>query len=351
MKNTHFVHKDLLTPPAQRAAYSDRMAYVCAELARLAYFPFEGGARSSAILQLVKRVSNGNEDAQATVDRIRDLLGHDRFDEEASKEEFRKLLEVGEFELVDTFFEGDTQGFVCTRGEGSAFLVYRGTESIGDALDDADARLTAPFKDDLETKVHTGFHRQLISVDKQVKKLLKRVSDRQLFITGHSLGGALAVLATRVYSADANGACYTFGAPSVGNTKFQHPIKTPIYRVVNDLDPVARVPNVYLGFVTQFLLMPINYVLGRFGIQGSKEAAQFAYDLKQYRQNGYVGYLLPAGGSIVMRQGSSLTFLDRARRWVKQGRRIKGMLALGDFHRMDNYVDRLSQWANQRKSK
>ena len=37
-------HPALLQSPTKRAAYSDRTSYVMAEMARLAYFRFEGGS-------------------------------------------------------------------------------------------------------------------------------------------------------------------------------------------------------------------------------------------------------------------------------------------------------------------
>jgi len=38
----YFDNKSLLKPPVSRAAYSDRTAWLMAEMARLAYFKFEG---------------------------------------------------------------------------------------------------------------------------------------------------------------------------------------------------------------------------------------------------------------------------------------------------------------------
>ena len=63
-----------------------------------------------------------------------------------------------------------------------------------------------------------------------------------LFITGHSLGGALALLATRLVAPNVDGACYTFGAPRIGNYEYFRFIKTPVYRIVNSTDIVPRVP-------------------------------------------------------------------------------------------------------------
>ena len=63
-----------------------------------------------------------------------------------------------------------------------------------------------------------------------------------LYITGHSLGGALAVVATWYISSKQLAACYTFGAPRVGDAGLLGWYKTPIYRIVNAADPVPFVP-------------------------------------------------------------------------------------------------------------
>ena len=43
-------------------------------------------------------------------------------------------------------------------------------------------------------------------------------------------------------------ACYTFGAPRVGNKGFSSSLQTPVYRVVNPLDTVPLVPAWSLGY-------------------------------------------------------------------------------------------------------
>jgi alpha-beta hydrolase superfamily lysophospholipase len=71
--------------------------------------------------------------------------------------------------------------------------------------------------------------------------------DEPLFLTGHSLGGALATLAASRWPARA---CYTFGAPRVGDGAFARTLRAPLYRVVNGQDVVPRVPPAsdLLGF-------------------------------------------------------------------------------------------------------
>jgi len=63
-----------------------------------------------------------------------------------------------------------------------------------------------------------------------------------IYITGHSLGGALAQIAAAVLGSDQVGACYTYGSPRVGNSYFDLWVKVPSYRVLNYADIVPQVP-------------------------------------------------------------------------------------------------------------
>jgi hypothetical protein len=67
-----------------------------------------------------------------------------------------------------------------------------------------------------------------------------------LYITGHSLGGALAQIASAVLERDNLAACYTFGSPRVGTERFDREVKCPHYRLVNDWDIVPGVPPPWL---------------------------------------------------------------------------------------------------------
>jgi len=62
----------------------------------------------------------------------------------------------------------------------------------------------------------------------------------KLWVTGHSLGAALATLCAGRYN-NVQGV-YTFGSPRVGNDGFKEKLDANIYRVVNNDDIVARVP-------------------------------------------------------------------------------------------------------------
>ena len=63
-----------------------------------------------------------------------------------------------------------------------------------------------------------------------------------LYITGHSLGGAVAQVASAVLERDNLAACYTYGSPRVGTLNFDHAVKCPHYRGVDNWDLVPGVP-------------------------------------------------------------------------------------------------------------
>lgn len=88
--------------------------------------------------------------------------------------------------------------------------------------------------------VHRGFRNAFDSIWNELKTLLDSYGDTPVWITGHSLGGALSVhCASKMV---ANG-CYTFGSPRVGSKKFNQSIMTPIYRIAKNNDIVTRIPT------------------------------------------------------------------------------------------------------------
>ncbi len=259
---SYFENKKLLKPPMARPAYSDRMSYVLAEMSALAYFRFEGA--DGTLHEAVQRFLEINEEVQSeTASRVRELL--EQFRDEMltgsidSREVLEEILGLADFTLLDIVNIKNTQAFVCKRvadGEPPYIVVaYRGTEMhIGDWL--TDARALPAENTEPGIKVHGGFWEALkINRDHEEKTVIDRVEEildrdeaRQdgvllpRFFTGHSLGGALALITAREIARDINGACYTFGAPRVANYDYFKDMKTPVFRVVNSADIVPRVP-------------------------------------------------------------------------------------------------------------
>jgi triacylglycerol lipase len=134
-------------------------------------------------------------------------------------------------------------------------LAFRGTQvddfwsSVMDWA--VDARF-APVPDRNFNLVHAGFLRATVDVWKNVQPhvlALQKTRRRPFWITGHSLGAALATVAANL-SADEPGlgltGLYTYGSPRVGDAGFGRTIAVPAYRFRNNADIVTNVP---LGLV------------------------------------------------------------------------------------------------------
>ena len=144
-----------------------------------------------------------------------------------------------------SFFDvGSTQGFVAWDSE-FVLLSYRGTKELGGWLVHLNvARTTRPYG-----KVHSGFLSGFEDTKDLVQQLFEQadVSNKKLWVTGHSLGGALAsMMAAEMLDDPALSAVYTFGQPRVVNRKavelFRQNYDGKFFRLVNDDDVVAKLP-------------------------------------------------------------------------------------------------------------
>jgi len=205
----------LLSPPIKRAAYSDRMAWILASMAQLAYDQFD-------------------------------------IDIEA-RQMFIAKLEGGGFKLIKTFNskETDTQAFLAANDD-FAVLAFRGTEVAKkvDMLTDVSAIKIST----LQGEVHKGFSVAYASVEMDIGNQIMILKDIPLYITGHSLGAALATVCTQRLEhtpafQERIAACYTYGSPRVGDSHFDMEFKSPIYRVVNTTDIVTVVPLLFMGYI------------------------------------------------------------------------------------------------------
>ena len=136
-----------------------------------------------------------------------------------------------------------TRGFlgVC---DTHAVLAFRGSDpvTLQTWLTDVVVRLVE--RDGYQGRVHLGFASVLRRTWGKIEPILDSVGDRPLFLAGHSMGGALAVLtACRLANAGRPPvATYTFGAPRVGDPTFCSAYRLSTYRVVNRLDLVPEMP-------------------------------------------------------------------------------------------------------------
>jgi len=157
------------------------------------------------------------------------------------------------FSKSKTGLEGsfETCGIIAERPD-AVILAFAGTDPAvwQNLATDFNARPTP------NTDKHAGFEAASKAAAAEVAQAtqISRRSQKPLFITGHSLGAALAALAAQMAVAGGSRplAVYTFGMPRVGGSKFQESYDTNLgevtYRLVHGVDLVARVPMSSVGF-------------------------------------------------------------------------------------------------------
>ncbi|MBT1452445.1 lipase family protein [Glaciecola sp. XM2] len=238
-----------LSLPTYRQAYSDRTAWVMSVLSELVYIRFnplfaaqQNGQSPEYIKSyFIQRVATMvDEDRAATLGALIERVAYDN---EQERERLDKQLSEFAFTTIKTFDAGGTQAMLV-QNEDYMVLVFRGTET--DSLRDikADARANIR-KCETQGMIHSGFYDAYQCVRKDIEETLSmpELQDKPLYITGHSLGGALATVATKfTHHKGGLAACYTFGSPRVGNDDWINNIKTPIHRLVNAADCVTMLP-------------------------------------------------------------------------------------------------------------
>lgn len=205
--------QDVDAVPMRRAAYSDRTAALLAKVAMLAYIDWDDAAKRAVLEGTLRR---------------------------------------GRAVPFETLSAGGTDAVVVETDK-FAVVAFRGTSNRYDLLTDLNIFVRREKVGNREVRVHAGFYDAFQKIERQLHARLAQ-QDRTLpiFLTGHSLGGALALVAAAAYGgSDELGeriaAVYTFGAPRVGGADFPVIVKAPHYRVVNSGDVVPLVPPNWLS--------------------------------------------------------------------------------------------------------
>lgn len=259
--------------PNYRQAYSDRTSWLMACISELAYVKFNPIFRDTTKDYFIKKISElVSENKIKSLNSLIKIVGYDAKKEE---EKLKENIEFLKLKLIKTFDNNGTQA-IFLENDNYVFLGFRGTEatSIKDIKADANAVITVCKSGG---KIHSGFDEAFSQLSIEIQTLLNEdeFTNKPLFITGHSLGGALATVATKKLTHKGGiAACYTFGSPRVGDVDWTTNIKTPIYRIVNAADPVTMLPPGtetiglfawLLGFIPHFGMTIRKVLLSKFG--------------------------------------------------------------------------------------
>jgi hypothetical protein len=240
------------------------------------------------------------------------------------------------FNLDAQFFSiGNTQAYVA-KNENHIVVAFRGTEAPTSLeglkdwlLTDARNLLIVPegrLGTDLAAAgVGARFHQGFVNatsdiwdpVAQAVAAEMKK-ADRPLWVTGHSLGGALALISTWLFLRRTIPVhqTYTYGAPMIGNEiaakAFDREFAGKIFRYTNLLDPVPKLPTLSL-IANEYLHCEKEMCLG----EKTTDTADFLQGLAGQAVEGVL----------------NLTIIDNI--W-------KGLLARVGAHAMDNYRNLVS---------
>lgn len=147
------------------------------------------------------------------------------------------------------------QGFVAA-SEKATLVAFRGSEAhVSNWQDNLDTGFVpGPFTEG--DRLHRGFAQGLLQVLPEIESRINTFErpESPLFLTGHSLGAALATLtAASFYNVDrAVHSVYGFGSPRVGCRHFRNSYQSRdegrTFRVVNQHDFISHIPPRFLRY-------------------------------------------------------------------------------------------------------
>ena len=179
------------------------------------------------MMWFAKRSFSGEQ--QATQQEL-DELGYDRYN----------------------FIVNETSGLevLIIAKEDALIIAFQGSKQLPDWLANFTFFQANGQDHDLMGKIHQGFATMLesewITIEQTIEEF--HTNDQPIWITGHSLGGALGTLTAAKLASEGYpiAPLYTFAAPRVGNTEFAEELFTLLgqrhFRFVNEEDIVARLP-------------------------------------------------------------------------------------------------------------
>lgn len=144
------------------------------------------------------------------------------------------------FDNVEVINSENTSALMATK-EGKSYIVFKGTESVGDWVKVNMKFWQTAFED---TVAHTGFAGEINDFSPKIKDYIERMEEKtngKIVFGGHSMGGAIATLAAMKFKPEK---LITFASPKVarGMAYKEYFEEIDVKRYANDNDLVRHVP-------------------------------------------------------------------------------------------------------------
>ena len=164
---------------------------------------------------------------------------------------------IPNFNLIQTFWDNFTSTF-CYFGQmdnnGEYILAFEGSQDTRDLMIDLNFSKLVPYKRHPTAKVHSGFWTAYTSIRNEIYNLIDTHTIGGLSIVGHSLGGALATIASLDLVEELglnNVKMISLGAPRVGNLDYSNLYLDSVsdfFRLTHARDPIVHLPYRLMGF-------------------------------------------------------------------------------------------------------
>lgn len=217
-----------------------KKSYICSLLSQLAYehIPqFE--LKQNSRIKIIPQESYTLKLRQKQTFNISEVLNNMDF-RESFIIESEHIIVIG-FTLRDTIF-----------------LTIRGTQSLYDALVDLNIRKRS-FRYNKHVRFHRGFYNAVEAEYKNIAQNLSKYKNCNMYITGHSLGGAMASILFNQFKFDTKLcsllkknnvsliSCYTYGMPRFCSIKVSYEL-IPTFQIYNTNDVVPLLPPKLFGY-------------------------------------------------------------------------------------------------------
>jgi len=152
------------------------------------------------------------------------------------------------YNYISYLNQNGVQAFILANNE-KLICVFRGT----DEKSDISKNLDFIGIDFLNGRVHRGIYKLYDSIDGYIEGYMATQRYENVVFTGHSLGGAIALLCSSRYP---KSTVVSFGMPRVVNKAFRKNLRVFHFRYVNNCDVIPKIP---FNFVHQGQMIYFDY--------------------------------------------------------------------------------------------